>query len=273
MSREQPTTAVPPAGGDTELELSVTTRLRAAGCVYAENEAALLLEAARNVDDLDDMVAGRSRGVPLELVVGWAEFCGQRFRVSAQVFVPRRRSAFLVDQAVTRGRAGMLVVDLCCGSGAVGASVAARLEGAELHAADLDPAAVRCARSNLAGLNAEVHEGDLFDALPARLRGRVDLLVANAPYVPSGEVATLPREARLHEPLLALDGGHDGLAVHRRIIAVAPDWLAPGGHLLVESTDGQAPLVAAAMTGVGLTPAIAVSDDLDVAVTCGRLPG
>ncbi|HSK23212.1 MAG TPA: putative protein N(5)-glutamine methyltransferase [Egicoccus sp.] len=272
MSRELPTTAVPPAGGDTELASSVVVRLRAAGCVYAEDEAALLVDEARDTDELERLIARRSGGVPLELVVGWAEFCGRRFGVAPGVFVPRRRSEFLVEQAVGLGRAGMVVVDLCCGSGAIGASVAARLGGVDLHAADLDPAAVRCAHDNLAHLHAEVHEGDLFDALPARLRGRIDLLLANAPYVPSGEVANLPREARLYEPLLALDGGPDGLGLHQRIIVHAPDWLAPGGHLLVETTDRQAPTVAAAMADVGLTPTVAVSDHLDVAVTAGHLP-
>ncbi|MYR62648.1 putative protein N(5)-glutamine methyltransferase, partial [Streptomyces sp. SID625] len=95
----------------------------------------------------------------------------------------------------------------------------------ELHAADIDPAAVRCARRNIAPAGGRVHHGDLYAALPADLRGRVDVLAANVPYVPTGEVPLLPSEARDHEPPAALDGGADGLDVLRRVAAGAPDWL------------------------------------------------
>ena len=84
-------------------------------------------------------------------------------------------------------------------------------------------------------------EGDLFGALPAGLRGRVDVLIANAPYVPTAEIANMPPEAREHEPLVALDGGADGLDVQRRITACARDWLTPGGSLLIETSVRQAP--------------------------------
>ena len=88
---------------------------------------------------------------------------------------------------------------------------------AELHAADIDPAAVRCARRNLAAAGGQVYQGDLYAPLPAGLRGRVDILLANVPYVPTGEVALLPPEARDHEARVALDGGADGLEVLRRV--------------------------------------------------------
>src|SRR5690606_31702571 len=110
------------------------------------------------------------------------------------------------------------------GTGAVGAAVlaAAGEAVAELHAADVDPAAVACARTNLP--TAQVHAGDLWDALPAALRGRVDVVAANAPYVPTDEIATMPPEARDHEARVALDGGPDGLELHRRVAAGARDW-------------------------------------------------
>jgi putative protein-(glutamine-N5) methyltransferase len=230
----------------------VVARLRAAGCVFAEDEARLLAEAAHTPAELDAMTEQRAAGLPLEQVIGWAEFCGLRIGVDPGVFVPRRRSEFLVNTAVALAPGDPVVVDLCCGTGALGLATAAGLNGAELHAADIDPAAVRCARRNVEPAGGRVYEGDLFGPLPEGLRGRISILICNAPYVPSGEVAFLPAEARDHEPRTALDGGTDGLAVLRAVAAQAPRWLAPGGHLLVETSERQAPAMAAAMSAAGL---------------------
>ncbi|MFF7451541.1 MULTISPECIES: putative protein N(5)-glutamine methyltransferase [unclassified Streptomyces] len=251
---------------------SVVAALRAAGCVFAEDEAQLLLDAAGTPEELAAMVDRRATGAPLELVVGWAEFRGLRITVAPGVFVPRRRTEFLVEQALAHVPDAAVVVDLCCGSGAVGAALAAALTGAELHAADVDPAAVRCAVRNVAPFGGHVHEGDLYAALPERLRGRVDILAANVPYVPSGEVAFLPAEAREHEPLVALDGGGDGLAVLRRVAAEARAWLAPGGCLLVETSERQAPAALEAFTDGGLTARVAVSEEWYANVVLGLNP-
>src|SRR5450756_783077 len=159
----------------------IVTRLRAAGCVFAEDEARLLISAARTRADLAAMVDRRAAGLPLEHVLGWAEFCGLRIAVDPGVFVPRRRTEFLVRQAAALARARPVVVDLCCGSGAVGAALVAALDRVELYAVDIHPAAVRCARRNVAAAGGQVYEGDLYEPLPATLRGRVDVLVANAP--------------------------------------------------------------------------------------------
>jgi release factor glutamine methyltransferase len=245
----------------------VTARLRAAGCVFAEDEARLLLAAAATPAELAALVARRVGGEPLEQVLGWAEFGGLRIAVEPGVFVPRRRTELLVREAVAAAAAGRpVVVDLCCGTGAVGVAVARALGDAELHAADLDPAAVRCARRNLAPLGGAVHRGDLYAALPAGLRGRVDLLLANAPYVPTAAVALMPPEARDHEPRRALDGGADGLDVQRRVIAGAPAWLAPDGVLLVETSAGQAAGTADAMAAAGLAARTVRDADLDATV-------
>ena len=123
------------------------------------------------------------------------------------VFVPRRRTEFLVRQAAALARPGDVIVDLCCGAGAIGAALAAAVDRAEVHAADIDPAAVRCARRNVPGPWGHVYQGNLYEPLPGRLRGRVGVLVANVPYVPTGEIGFLPPEARTHEPRVALDGG------------------------------------------------------------------
>ncbi|MDH6132816.1 release factor glutamine methyltransferase [Kitasatospora sp. MAA4] len=254
------------------LPLSVlVTRLRAAGCVFAEDEARLLLSTARDPAELTAMVDRRVDGVPLEQVLGWAEFCGLRIIVEPGVFVPRRRTEFLVGQAAALAGPGAVVVDLCCGSGAVAAALLAVLDRPELHAADIDPAAVRCARRNIAAGD-RVHEGDLYAPLPAALRGRIDVLVANAPYVPTDEIGLLPPEARLHEPLVALDGGADGLDVQRRVTAEAARWLAPGGHLLIETSERQAPHTAEAFARHGLLPRVVSSDELYATVVIGTRP-
>jgi release factor glutamine methyltransferase len=254
---------------------AVVDRLRAAGCVFAEDEARLLVSTARNPADLAAMVDRRAAGFPLEHVLGWAEFCGLRVAVDPGVFVPRRRSEFLVRQAVaSAGRPGgrpLVVVDLCCGSGAVGLALAAALDPVDLHAADLDPAAVRCARRNL-GARGQVHEGDLYAPLPDALRGRIDVLAAHVPYVPTGEIAFLPAEARRHEAPIALDGGADGLHLVRRVAGEAAGWLSPGGHLFVQTTERQAPSAVQAFRSGGLTARVAASDELDATVVIGTRP-
>ncbi|GGU16190.1 putative protein N(5)-glutamine methyltransferase [Streptomyces coeruleorubidus] len=255
---------VPPSSLD-----SVVVALRAAGCVFAEDEAELILATAGTPAEVAAMVERRVAGLPLELVVGWAEFRGLRITVAPGVFVPRRRTEFLVEQALARAPGAGVVVDLCCGSGAVGAALAAGLGRVELHAADIDPAAVRCARGNVAAAGGHVHQGDLFDALPGDLRGRVGVLAANVPYVPSDEIGLLPLEARAHEPLVALDGGADGLGVLRRVAAEAPRWLAPGGCVLVETSRHQAPAAVDAFERNGLTAHLAVSEELYAHVVIG----
>ncbi|MYX74126.1 methyltransferase, partial [Streptomyces sp. SID3915] len=154
---------------------------------------------------------------------------------------------------------------------ALGAALATALPAAELHAADVDPAAVRYARRNLAGLG-EVYEGDLFAPLPGSLRGRVDVLLANVPYVPTHDVELLPAEARVHEPRAALDGGGDGLDVMRRVAAAAPGWLAPGGSLLVETSERQAALAEETIGAGGLVPRVVVSEELYATVVIGTRP-
>ncbi|MEV6420055.1 putative protein N(5)-glutamine methyltransferase [Streptomyces sp. NPDC051662] len=269
-----PSSSSPPPS--SAAESGIVTRLRAAGCVFAEDEARLLISTAATPDGLAAMVDRRVGGLPLEHVLGWAEFCGLRIAVDPGVFVPRRRTEFLVRQAAVAATAlagpGAVVVDLCCGSGALGAALAGILGGAELYAADIDPAAVRCARRNVAAVGGRVYEGDLYGPLPATLRGRVDILLANVPYVPTEEVGLLPPEARIHEARVALDGGADGLDVLRRVTARAPGWLAPGGSLLVETSERQAARAVETVAGSGLIPRVARSDELYATVVVGTMP-
>lgn len=263
----------------------VVRALRAAGCVFAEEEAALLLDAADGPAALAALTARRVAGEPLEQVLGWAEVAGLRVVVEPGVFVPRRRSALLVREALrllapahaARPGPRPVVVDLCCGSGALGAAVAAGAAAAgapvEVHAADVDPSAVRCARRNLRPEDGHaVHLGDLWEALPEHLRGRVDVVVANAPYVPTDAITLMPPEARDHEPTSSLDGGPDGTDVQARVAAGAREWLRPGGHLLLETSRSQAPRTLALLEAGGLAVRLERDDDLDATAAVGRRP-
>jgi release factor glutamine methyltransferase len=250
---------------------AIVDTLRSAGCVFAEDEAALLEAAAQSPEELRDMVARRVSGLPLEQVVGWAEFRGLRIAVDPGVFVPRRRSEFLVEVAIALPPAegSPVIVDLCCGTGALGLATAAAFQGAQLHAAELDPAAVACARRNVEPAGGHVYAGDLFTPLPGSLRAAISILICNAPYVPSDEIRFMPPEARDHEARMALDGGSDGLTVLRRACAQAPQWLAPGGTLLVETSERQAELMVQAMTGAGLAATVHADDEMGATVITG----
>jgi release factor glutamine methyltransferase len=249
---------------------ALVATLRAAGCVYAEDEARVLTTAAADDAELAVWTDRRVAGEPLELVVGFATFCGIRVAVAPGVFVPRQRSSALVRAAATGLAAGDVAIDLCCGTGALGLALQAAVPGLEVYAADIDPDAVACARRNLPA--GRVFQGDLYAALPEHLRGRVTVLVVNAPYVPTDEIALMPPEARDHEHRVALDGGADGLHVQRGVIAGAGDWMTPGGRLLIETSLVQAPLTAALMTAAGLAADVVRDDDVDGTVVVGLRP-
>ncbi len=131
---------------------------------------------------------------------------------------------------------------------------------------------MRCARRNVERVGGQVFEGDLFDPLPSALKGRIDVLLANVPYVPSDEVRLLPAEARLHEPLVTLDGGADGLEVLRRVSAEASAWLAPGGHILVETTEDQSAIATAIFNHDGLTTRVTTDPDYAATVIIATSP-
>lgn len=258
------------AGDDSLAEVTIEdhpaiiAHLRSAGCVFAEDEATILASAAIDDADLRSMLELRVSGYPLEQIVGWTDFCGWRLAVTPGVFVPRRSTRALVQEATAITSPHAVVIDLCCGTGAIGLALLSAVGDVELHAADIDPTAVACARGNI-GVSGTVYEGDLYTALPDDLRGTVDTITANVPYVPTEAIDLMPREARDFEPRVALDGGVDGLDVLRRVAGEAAKWLRPGGNLLVETSSDQAATAQEILRAAGLAPRT-VDDDSSAAV-------
>ncbi|MEH7096541.1 putative protein N(5)-glutamine methyltransferase [Neobacillus vireti] len=253
--------------------ISIIERLRSEGCVFAEEETQLLISEAASIEDLMKMVEMRASGLPLEYVLGFTKFYGLRIEVEQGVFVPRQRTEFLVQQAEALTRICDIVVDLCCGSGAVGAAIVTDLNKIILHSVDIDPVAVKCASRNITKIGGQIYQGDLYNALPHSLRGRVNIIIANVPYVPTDAIKLLPQEARLYEPKVALDGGKDGLDVQRKVAEEAPQWLASGGYLLVETSEMQAAKTFEIFANAGLTTKIARDQELDATVVIGKNSG
>lgn len=253
-------------------EAAIVARLRAAGCVFAEDEARLLLSTVADPADLAKNVNRRVSGVPLEHILGWVEFAGLRVAVSPGIFVPRRRTEFLVRQAAAHTAPGAVVLDLCCGCGALAMALNEVVAGVQLYAADIEPAAVACARINLASLGGKVFAGDLFQALPRTLQGSIDTILCNAPYVPTEEIGTMPPEARVHESPTSLDGGFDGLEVHRQVATDVARWLAPGGRIFIEASRDQAEGTAALLSQHGLVTRIVSSAEFFATVVIGMAP-
>ncbi|WP_244906732.1 putative protein N(5)-glutamine methyltransferase [Neobacillus soli] len=258
---------------DNKTEKSIINRLRTEGCIFAEEETQLLTSEARSIEELMNMVEKRVSGLPLEYVLGFTEFCGLRIEVEQGVFIPRRRTEFLVQQAKVLTRPNDIILDLCCGSGAVGAAIATDLKKILLHSVDIDPIAVQCASSNITKIGGHVYQGHLYDALPHSLRGQVNIIVANAPYVPTDSVKLLPRESRLYEPKVALDGGKDGLDLHRLVAENALHWLVPGGHLLIETSEMQGEKTFEIFVKAGLITKIVRDEELDATVVIGTKSG
>lgn len=229
---------------DPSLE-AVVDRLIAAGCVAAEDEAAAFLSAAPDVPTLEAWLCRRERGEPTAWITGTVLFCGRRLHIAPNVYVPRAQSEELARRAVTllpdNGRA----VDLCTGVGAVAAHLIAQVPAASVIGVDVDPRAAASARRN--GVPTVV--GDL--AAPLHSHGGFDVVTAVAPYVPTPAIRLLPPDVRRYEPRAALDGGVDGLALVRRVVAAARRLLRPGGWLLIEVGGDQDEMLAPTLAETG----------------------
>ena len=233
-------------------------RLAAAGFLSAREEAEEL-EVRAGGDDrlLEALVERRLTGEPLAWIVGTAVFCGLRLRADPGVYVPRPHTEQIALRAAERLPADGTAVDVCTGSGAVAAVLAARRPGATVIATDVDARAVACARSN--GVDARV--GDLFAPLPAGLAGRVDVVTAVVPYVPTAALPALQRDTFAHESALAYDGGPDGTTVLRRTVAGSAAVLRPGGAMLLELGGDQPGLLAPDLDRLGFGGVSVVADE------------
>jgi len=251
---------------------ALATRLRAAGCVFEKEEAAALRGAARAHDELELMTSRRIAGEPLEVIVGYAEFAGLRIAVAPGVFVPRVRTELVARLAAQLAPPSAIVVDLCCGAGAIAAAVAHARPDLTVWAADIDPVAVALASETLSRWGARALVSDMDAAVPVTLRGAVSVLAACPPYVPSAQIALMPAEARDHEPLVALDGGADGTAVQARVFEAAARLLAPGGVCVVETSAHLADATLAAAAAAGFTASVERDDDLGAVVVVARRP-
>ncbi len=203
-----------------------------------------------------DLVKRRRVHEPVAYLVGAREFYGRPFGVDHRVLIPRPDTETLVDVGLDRSSQLSLsarVLDVCTGSGCVGVTLALERPTTRVHATDFDEGALTVARANAFRLGAHTvsfSRGDLYEGLPPRV-GPFDLIVANPPYIPAGDIPGLSVDIRRFEPHLALDGGDDGLSVMRRVIDGAPRHLTPGGVLAVEVGDGEADDVAKAFEARG----------------------
>jgi release factor glutamine methyltransferase len=226
----------------------VVRALGAGGCVAPEAEADELFRAAdEGVGSLDALLGRRLDGEPLAWVVGSSAFCDLRIHVDPGVFVPRPHTEAMARRAAALLPDDGLAVDLCTGSGAVAAVLAAARPAARVLATDLDPAAVACARRN--GVDALL--GDLDAPLPPALFGRADVVTAVVPYVPTEELHLLPRDVLAHEPRRALDGGPGGTIALLGAVGAAARLLRPGGCVLLEVGGAQAEAMTSALTDAG----------------------
>jgi release factor glutamine methyltransferase len=234
----------------SEDRMRVVSALAEGGCVAPDAEAdALFVAASEGIGPIEELVARRLGGEPLAWITGSVVFWGVRIHVDPGVFVPRPYTQTMAGRAVALVPADGVAVDLCTGSGAVAAVIGSTHPRAKVVATDIDPVAVACARRN--GVSALV--GDLDEPLPPSLRGLVDLMTAVVPYVPTEELAFLPRDVLANEPRIALDGGPWGTAVLVRTAEAAARWLRPGGSVLLELGGDQAGEVAKALAGVGFS--------------------
>lgn len=256
-----------------------------------EDAARQLLAAALRVmeDELDDfgdayeppsrtrerflaLVARRAGGEPLPFLTGRIEFYGLDLRVKPGSFVPRPSSELTVERALKRlrRRRAPIAVDVCSGVGPIAMAIADAAPDAEVWGTDIDVEAIRQGRSNARRLqitNVKLVSGDLYATLPTRIKGKVDLIAAHVPYVPAHELDDLPAEVKDYEPLHTLtDHSDDGLDLMRAVVEEAPEWLQPGGWLLLEMSEDMTGKAKRICRRAGLEDIGVADDEYDLSV-------
>ena len=243
--------------------------LSEAGCIAADEEAEELVDAAAGDPIALDMLLDRRKsGEPLAWLTGWVTFCAMRLRVDRGVYVPRWQTEPLAMRAAELLAPRGTAVDLCTGAGPIAAVLIRAEPSARVIATELDPRAAQCARRN----GVEVVEGFLDEPLPPELEGRVDVLTAVVPYVPTESIHLLPRDVQTFEPRVALDGGPSGTKFLLEVTRRSPIWLRPGGWLLLEMGGDQAETVSQTLAEVGFGDAeVIADDDGDIRGLCAQL--
>ncbi len=258
---------ITPAGDGLDVA-SLTRDLARAGCVAADDEARELVAVASDDDELRRMRDRRLEGEPLAWVTGVTRFCGIDITMEPGVFVPRWQSEALARRAALLLPDRGVAVDIGTGSGAIATVLRTARPRARVEATELDPVAVHCAQAN----GVVVHQGDLDLPLPIDLTGQVDVMTAILPYVPTHALYLLPRDVRLFEPRLALDGGDGGLDLLTRAVRRSSLWVRPGGWLLVEVGDDQIAEVDGLLRASGYSDVSTIDDaDGDRRGLCARL--
>ena len=192
--------------------------------------------AAGDPEVLEHLVSRRTQGEPIAWLTGRVSFCGIEVTVAPGVYVPRPQTEPLARRAASLLPPTGVAADLCTGTGAIPAVLRAAVPTARVLATELDHNAAQCARRN----GVEVYEGYLDEPLPREHERRIDVLTAAVPYVPTDSLRLLPRDVQAFEPRLALDGGHDGTDLLMEVVHRSPQWLRPGGWLLLELGGDQA---------------------------------
>jgi len=221
------------------------------------------------IDKYRKFIDARAKGKPVAYILGEKPFRNLNLKVNQDVLIPRPETELVVEKAI--GLAGSLgkklikLVDLGTGSGAIALSIAQEVPGAFVFALDVSEKAIRVAKGNaeIHGLQDKIEFvcGDLFEGLSDNLKNDIDVIVSNPPYIPSEKISKLQREIRDFEPLLALDGGDDGLDEGRRIVAKSPYFLREGGYLVLEIGEGQAGPITRLLNDSGSFDEIEVSKD------------
>jgi release factor glutamine methyltransferase len=218
------------------------------------------------------LVARRAGGEPFPFITGHILFYGLDLKVRKGAFVPRPSSELTVDRAVRRlrRRNRPVVVDVCTGAGPIALAIADELPQAEVWGADIAKDGLDMARENarLLGIdNAKFSVSDMYGGLPSALKGQIDLITGHVPYVPPHEIEELPAEVKEHEPLYTLtDLSDDGLGLMRRAISESPEWLKPGGWLLLEVSDDLEDILRRLCREAGLQDKGAASDDDELSI-------
>ncbi len=234
---------------DAELLIAFALQLRRID-LYVRSEQLLTVEQLATIREV---VRRRQEGESVAYITGEKEFWGLPFRVGPHVLVPRPDTETLVEAALERIAKSQTcrVLDVGTGSGAIAVAIAKSRPQASVWATDASADALQMAKDNAErnGVTISFAEGRFFE--PVAAEAPFDVVVSNLPYIPSADIAGLPEDVQ-REPHLALDGGPDGLALIRQLVAEAPPRLAPGGWLLLELGQGQAPAVAKACSEAGL---------------------